>query len=160
MFILVTVLQNTTGMAAFFIGNNFRTRAQVQSTAKVFLGRLCERIARGYCRRQGWRIRRANWRFAGGEIDLLAEDSDGHWIVVEVLGRERAEFAPSQFLSSAKRFRLERMACLLAMKHQRRIRVLLVEVIGKPPRFARGLFFLLARWYAPGFTIKSWRLEC
>ena len=53
-------------------------------TLKGIRGRRAETYACAYLMRKGCKLFARNYRYAGGELDIVAKDSDGRWLFVEV----------------------------------------------------------------------------
>lgn len=72
------------------------------TTARRGLGTAGEGHARRYLEAQGLRFRAANWRFAGGELDLVMDDGDCLVFVEvkirrgEAMGRAEDGITPAQ----------------------------------------------------------------
>lgn len=63
-----------------------------------------------YLRAQGWRIVARNWRWRGGEVDIIAKDGET-LVFVEVKARENPEFlSPEEAVDQRKRQHLWRSA--------------------------------------------------
>lgn len=79
-------------------------------TGRIELGRWGEDQVAAYLRRLGWRILARNWRYPGGEIDLIARD--GAVIVIcEVKTRRTDRFGlPVSAVDRGKAVRLRRAA--------------------------------------------------
>ncbi|MFV1857844.1 MAG: YraN family protein [Anaerolineales bacterium] len=70
------------------------------------LGTLGESLAADYLLNHGYRILDRNWRWRGGEIDLIAE-KDGGIIFVEVKARRSHSFGtPQEAVTRAKQQKL------------------------------------------------------
>jgi len=54
------------------------------STIKSKRGRKAETYACAYLLRKGCRLFARNYRYAGGELDIVAKDKSGMWLFVEV----------------------------------------------------------------------------
>ncbi|MCS7240141.1 MAG: YraN family protein [Candidatus Bipolaricaulota bacterium] len=73
-------------------------------------GKQAEELAVQYLRTQGMRIVARNWRWRGGEIDIIAKDGDT-LVFVEVKGRTSPEFlSPQEAVDHRKRLHLWRSA--------------------------------------------------
>lgn len=103
-------------------------------TNRAALGSLGEEEAALFLSRQGWQIKRRNWRLAGGEIDILAEDTGGSLVVVEVKTRRSQRVAaPHDAIDYRKRRTLERLArAVEAVYPERSIRVDAISVLDHP----------------------------
>ena len=53
-------------------------------TLKNKRGRKAETYACAYLLRKGYRLFARNYRYAGGELDIVAKDKAGRWLFVEV----------------------------------------------------------------------------
>ncbi len=95
-------------------------------------GRRGERLAARHLRRHGYRILGRNLRNRLGEVDLLAEASDGTVVVVEVkAGRVGSPHRPEVHVNAAKQRKLVAVAASLARRHglsQRRFRFDVIAV--------------------------------
>jgi len=73
-------------------------------------GILGEKLAKGYLRKRGYRIRETNYRCPEGEIDIVAEHKDC-LVFVEVKTRRSLEFgSPEESVTAEKRERLRAVA--------------------------------------------------
>ncbi|MBC7093414.1 YraN family protein [Candidatus Bipolaricaulota bacterium] len=73
-------------------------------------GRWAEQVACDFLRAQGMRIVARNWRWRGGEIDIVAKDGPT-LVFVEVKGRASRRFGgPEEAVTAGKRQRLWRAA--------------------------------------------------
>lgn len=130
------------------------------STAAASRGRLFEKIARNDCRRRGYRILTMNFRLAGAEADIVAEDPRrGVIVLVEVKGRVSPSLRPAEFLSASKRRALRRLAHALGRRFDSEVRVELVEVLGALPRSCWGQVWAIRfpQWF--GIRVTWCRLE-
>lgn len=73
------------------------------------LGAIGEQLAAAYLERLGYRVVARNWRCAGGELDLVADD-DGTLVFVEVRTRRGAPGAAVESVGPAKQARLAGLA--------------------------------------------------
>lgn len=79
-------------------------------TARQGLGAAGEALARRHLERQGYRFLEANWRYPGGELDLIMRDGD-LLVFVEVKTRRGERFgAAEEAISRAQAARLLRAA--------------------------------------------------
>ncbi|WP_112488238.1 YraN family protein [Thiomonas sp. X19] len=77
------------------------------------VGALAEDAAWNYLQRQGLQLVERNYRVRGGEIDIIARDSKGPLVFVEVRARASAAFGgASASVDARKRARI-----LLAARH-------------------------------------------
>lgn len=73
-------------------------------------GEWAEELACRYLREQGYLIVARNWRWPGGEVDIIAKDGDT-LVFVEVKGRRGGSHgAPEEAVDARKRARLWRTA--------------------------------------------------
>ena len=97
------------------------------------VGRLGERLAAKFLRRQGYHIIEANFRCRGGEIDIIAKQRDC-LAFIEVRTRSSSSFgSPEESITQAKRSRLIFTALTYISSHSKlpeqwRIDVVAVEV--------------------------------
>lgn len=96
------------------------------------LGVKGEDIAVSYLLEQGWTIRERNWRCRYGEIDVIAVDSTGALVFVEVKTRAGTGFgAPLEAITREKLSRLRQLAAQWLHEHpQHRTGVVRVDAIG------------------------------
>ncbi len=94
-----------------------------------------------YLRAQGMRIVARNWRWRGGEVDIIAKDGEA-LVFVEVKARESPQFlAPEEAVDSPKRQRLWRSAqAYLRGKPWVPVRFDVVAVTPQGIRHIRGAF--------------------
>lgn len=80
-------------------------------------GREAERQAADFLRRHGYAIYEHNYRWRGGEIDLIARDGDC-LVFVEVKARSSGAFgSPEESITAAKREKLIRTARRYLVEH-------------------------------------------
>jgi putative endonuclease len=53
-------------------------------TQRNIKGRVAESYACAYLRRKGCKLHARNYRYKGGELDIVAKDKGGQWLFVEV----------------------------------------------------------------------------
>ncbi len=81
-------------------------------------GRDAEHFAAAYLRRQGYRILETNVRFAGGEIDVVADDH-GILVFVEVRARKAGRFGGAEeSINATKRRRILQAAESYLQQHE------------------------------------------
>lgn len=104
-------------------------------------GRTAEELACRYLREQGMLIVARNWRWRGGEVDIIAKDGPT-LVFVEVKGRADEGFAlPEEAVDAGKRARLWRTAqAYLAGKPTVPVRFDVVAVTPKGIRHIKGAF--------------------
>lgn len=104
-------------------------------------GRHAEDLACRYLRDQGMLIVARNWRWRGGEVDIIAKDGET-LVFVEVKGRESEGFSPpEEAVDERKRARLWRTAqAYLAGKPAVPVRFDVVAVTPKGIRHIKGAF--------------------
>jgi putative endonuclease len=100
------------------------------------VGKLGEKTARKFLKKQGYRIRETGFRCRHGEIDIIAQRKD--WLVfVEVRTKSNLEFGtPEESITQAKKERLIASALTYTSTHQNlpplwRIDVVAVELNDK-----------------------------
>lgn len=82
---------------------------------KKRVGDLGEEAACHFLMKRRYIIRERNWRIQGGEIDIIAYDSDGCMVFVEVKTRKSTEYGyASEFVNYAKQQRIKRAALIYA----------------------------------------------
>lgn len=104
-------------------------------------GKRAEEVAVQYLRAQGMHVVARNWRWRGGEVDIIAKDGDT-LVFVEVKSRESQEFlAPEEAVDHHKRIRLWRSAqAYLQGKPWVSVRFDVVAVTPEGIRHIRGAF--------------------
>jgi putative endonuclease len=81
-------------------------------TATQALGRYGEELAAQHLQSLGMTVLARNWRCAQGELDLVARDTDGTVVFVEVKTRSGTGFgAPAEAVGREKARRLQALAC-------------------------------------------------
>lgn len=74
---------------------------------KQTLGKKGEAIAERHLIQLGWTILEHNWRYKRAEIDLIAKNTEGILIFIEVKTRSADYFgAPEEFVTAAQQARL------------------------------------------------------
>lgn len=101
------------------------------------------------------KIRAVNWHLPFGEIDILAEGRRG-LVLVEVRGRTERGWKPVDALSYAKRRRLARLAEWLQARRRVSVGVVLLSIVGKPPRCPAWVVCRWPRFF--GLEIKDYEL--
>jgi putative endonuclease len=80
-------------------------------------GKIGERIAEDFLKKQGYIILERNVRFPLGEIDLIAKHGES-LVFVEVKTRRSADFGlPEESITARKKTRLGRLASWYLMNH-------------------------------------------
>jgi putative endonuclease len=104
-------------------------------------GKRAEDLAVAFLRAQGMRIVARNWRWRGGEVDIIAKDGDV-LVFVEVKAREKEDFArPEEAVDKKKREHLWRSAqAFLSGKPWVPVRFDVVAVTPEGIRHIRGAF--------------------
>lgn len=75
------------------------------------IGDLGESVACEYLARKGYLIERRNFRLTCGEIDIIALDTDGCRVFVEVKTRKNSNYGyPSEFVTRAKQEKIRKTA--------------------------------------------------
>jgi putative endonuclease len=93
-------------------------------------GGAAERLASEFLRRHGYRILETNYRFAGGEIDIVAEEQEV-LCFVEVRSRRDANLGhPVETIDPAKQRRLGRAALHYISRRDQEDRELRFDVVG------------------------------
>ena len=104
-------------------------------------GILGEKLARGFLKKRGYRIKETNYRCPHGEIDIIAKHKD-YLVFIEVRTKRSLEFgSPEQSITAVKMERLRATAAHYQQTHDNlpplwRIDVVAVELNqqGKPSR--------------------------
>ncbi len=103
--------------------------------ARQDFGRAGEKAARAHLRKQGYRILEENFKYAGAEIDLIAEHKNVI-VFIEVKSRADAQFGhPLTALTQRKQARIARAARGFLARHaiqNRDLRFDVVTVTGSP----------------------------
>ncbi|MDP9101495.1 MAG: YraN family protein [Actinomycetota bacterium] len=82
------------------------------------LGRYGEDLAAAHVRAAGMRILARNWRCSGGELDVVAVDTDGCVVFIEVKTRRSADFGtPVEAVTWQKARRIRRLALRWLAEH-------------------------------------------
>lgn len=81
------------------------------------LGILGERIARRYLEQKGYVFREANFRWYGGEVDLVMQKGETY-IFVEVKLRRPGAYAGHEAVTRHKQYRVVRTCELYLKKHR------------------------------------------
>lgn len=104
-------------------------------------GKAAEELAVEYLRAQGMRIVARNWRWRGGEVDIIAKDGNT-LVFVEVKSRESSDFMqPEEAVDQRKRLHLWRSAqAYLEGKPLVPVRFDVVAVTPQGIRHIRGAF--------------------
>ena len=105
------------------------------------VGKLGEKTARKFLKKQGYRIRETGFRCPRGEIDIIAQQKD-YLVFVEVRTRSSLDFGtPEESITQAKKKKLVALALTYTNTHQNlpslwRIDVVAIELDdkGKPKR--------------------------
>ncbi len=88
-------------------------------TARQALGRYGEDLAAQHLQALGMTVLARNWRCAQGELDLVARDTDGTVVFVEVKTRTGTAFgAPAEAVGRVKARRLQALACRWLLDHR------------------------------------------
>lgn len=83
------------------------------------VGAFGENAVVDFIRKQGASIVDRNWRIKEGEIDIVAQLSDGSFAFIEVKTRTSITFGhPLESINSAKAHRLQRLALAWLATHQ------------------------------------------
>jgi putative endonuclease len=97
------------------------------------IGKLGEKIAAGFLRKKGYRIRETNFRCREGEIDIVAQQKDC-LVFVEVRTKSNLDFGiPEESITQSKKERLLSSALSYISSHEnvpplQRIDVVAVEI--------------------------------
>ncbi len=95
---------------------------------KQQIGKNGEEAAANYLMRKGYVILNRNFRMKFGELDIVALDTDGCTVFVEVKTRKNASFGyPSEYVDRHKRRRIQNMA-LLYCRGEEYMRFDIIEV--------------------------------
>ncbi len=90
-----------------------------------------EDLVAGYLERKGWTVVARNWRCRVGEIDLVARDPDGVFVVCEVKARRGHGFGePLEAITYAKVRRLRELAACWAREQPGGVPALRVDALG------------------------------
>jgi len=120
---------------------------KARASAAAESGQKGESLAASFLRRQGYTIRRVNWRCRQGEIDIIAEEGET-LVFVEVKTRRRtAHGRPIEAVTRQKQRRILHAAALYAVSNdfaERPMRFDVVEVFegadGASCRLQRAAF--------------------
>lgn len=83
---------------------------------KKLLGRIGEKTAENYLKKQGYKILERNYKTRVGEIDLIASDN-GYTVFVEVKARSSDSYgAPSEAVDKRKREKYYKVASEYLLK--------------------------------------------
>ena len=89
---------------------------RVMNRQKV--GKLGEKLAQKFLKRQGYRIRETGFRCPHGEIDIIAQKKD-HLVFVEVRTKISLDFGtPEESITRAKKEKLIALALTYTSTHQ------------------------------------------
>ena len=89
-------------------------------TKNRIIGASGENAVAEFIRARGATVIDRNWRIKEGEIDIIAQLSDGTFAFVEVKTRSSSAFGhPLESISSQKAHRLQRLALAWLATHQR-----------------------------------------
>jgi putative endonuclease len=121
-------------------------------TLKTMRGRKAETYACAYLLRKGCKLLARNYRYAGGELDIVAKDKSGKWLFVEVKSVWESSFgAPDTRVNAEKQRKIWQTA--LHFLHQNgnleqssRFDVAAIDFRGKTPAF---------RYYENAFVASS-----
>ena len=108
------------------------------------LGELGEERAREFLKEQGYRIITRNYRWRGGEIDIIARDGDC-LAFIEVKTRSDEGFSPpEEMLTSRKRERLIRTAQHYIVRYRPKValRFDVVTIVGGKVQLYKDAFRL------------------
>jgi putative endonuclease len=108
----------------------------------VRLGELGEREALKFLKERGYHIVARNYRWRGGEIDIIARDGD-HLAFIEVKTRSDEEFSPvGEVLTPEKRARLIRTAqhYIVRYRPQVDLRFDVVTIVGGEVQIYKDAF--------------------
>jgi len=105
------------------------------------VGKLGEKAAQKFLKKQGYRIRETGFRCRHGEIDIIAQQKD-YLVFVEVRTKSNLDFGtPEESITAAKKKKLVTLALTYTSTHQNlpplwRIDVVAIELDdkGKPKR--------------------------
>ncbi len=82
------------------------------------LGNLGEKLAKGFLKKNGYRIRETNFKCREGEIDIVAEQGD-YLVFVEVRTKSSSEFGtPEESITLFKKGKLITSALTYISNHQ------------------------------------------
>jgi putative endonuclease len=104
-------------------------RGQGKAKTRQELARIGEEHAARYLRSRGYRIRERNFRAAGAEVDIVAEQR-GTLVFVEVKARSSTQFAqPHESVTAGKQRRIAQAAAAYLAARERRERVTRFDVV-------------------------------
>jgi len=77
------------------------------SKTRLSLGQRGEQLAADHLTERGYEIMARNFRCPAGELDIVAKDGDGAWIIVEVRTRRGRKFGtPEESITPRKKAHL------------------------------------------------------
>jgi putative endonuclease len=83
------------------------------------LGRYGEDLAVAHLETSGLQVLDRNWRCRAGELDVVARDTDGSIVFVEVKSRSGTGFGePAEAVGLVKARRIRRLACQWLVEHR------------------------------------------
>jgi len=130
-------------------------------TLKSIRGRKAETYACAYLLRKGCKLLARNYRYAGGELDIVAKEKSGKWLFVEVKSVWENSFGmPDSRVNAEKQRKIWRTALHFLCKNDNmeqssRFDVIAMDFSGKAPvlRYYENAF--VASQVIPDLRIKS-----
>lgn len=99
-------------------------------TQQQILGDRGEQVAADFLKASGYEVLDRNWRCKAGELDLVAKDSTGRVIGVEVKTRSSQRFGTGfDAINAAKYRRLQKLLLLWAQSHRTYVPSLRIDVV-------------------------------
>ncbi len=94
-------------------------------------GSYAEMVSCKFLLKIGWRILHKNWRTAFGEVDIIARDSHGHLVFIEVKGRKDTRLSsPEEFVDKRKQEQYIKLASYYLARSDNPQEELRFDVIG------------------------------
>jgi len=131
------------------------------STLKSIRGRKAETYACAYLLRKGCKLLARNYRYAGGELDIVAKEKGGKWLFVEVKSVWKNSFGlPDVRVNAEKQRKIWRTALHFLynndnMEQNSRFDVIAMDFRGKPPVLRHYENAFVASQVVPDLRIKS-----
>jgi putative endonuclease len=140
---------------------NFRDIIRKMPTLKNIRGHKAETYACAYLLRKGCKLLARNYRYAGGELDIVAKEKNGKWLFVEVKSVWENSFGlPDVRVHAEKQRRIWQTALHFLynngnLEQSSRFDVIALDFRGKTPilRYYENAF--VASQVIPDLRIKS-----